>query len=83
MNIIQVQRLSDFPQGPVFGAQMKSIEEVERWAKQSKAETVWVYIHKPNKAGVQLVTAVRMVVEEAKRIEDASERLLAQAEASL
>jgi hypothetical protein len=62
---------------------MKSIEEAERWAKQSKAETVWVYLHKPNKAGVQLVTAVRLVTEEAKRIEQASADLVKRAVAAV
>ena len=81
MNVIRVLRLADFPTEPVHAMQGKSIEEAEAWAKQHKAADVWVYVHKPNRAGVQLVTAVRLVVEEAKRIERVSADLVSVAEA--
>lgn len=79
MNTIRVQRLADLPTEPVYAARVKSIEEAEAWGKRHQADDVWVYVHKPNRAGVQLVTAVRLVLEEAKRIERASADLVRKA----
>lgn len=79
MKMIQVNRLADLPQEPVYASQVKSIEEAKAWGEHHQAGTVWVYIRKPNKAGVQLVTAVRLVTEEAKRIERARADLVRKA----
>ena len=44
--MISVQRVQEFPNAPVFGSRVNSIEEAERWAQGKNADTVWVYRHK-------------------------------------
>ena len=80
MELISVESPKDFPNAPVFGFRGKSIEDVKRWAVQHKSNTVWCYRHK---FGNEMYTAVRLVVEASKNIEQASADLVSQAEGAL
>jgi hypothetical protein len=68
MELISVESPKDFPNAPVFGFRGKSIEDVKRWAVQHKSETVLCYRHK---FGNEMYTAVRLVVDASKDIEQA------------
>lgn len=77
-NVVVVPNLKDFPTEPVFGFRGKSIEEVKQWAEQHKSETVWCYRHK---FGHEMYTAVRLILDASKNVEQASAQLRTQAEA--
>lgn len=79
MKTVQVRRLADLPQEPIYAFLAKSIEEAEAWGRRHQAGTIWIYLHRPNR-GMQFVTAARLVLEEARRIEQASADLVQMAE---